>query len=656
MFSDYIDFKENGIFDDILEDLINLNINSNVMIMKIEFDTYKVIKSFNNIKLSSKEIDVFYRLCYEKIKKEKEKIVIEKNKNVIVSYPIFLSSGDLYGAIGIIYKEKSNNLKTVEILLNNFKKIIELRINKKYTDDKCKILFDNDLSGIITYETFNNGVTFNVKNINRKAEIINDFKAENIINNEVIDIGVLDVIRKVYKTNEANHFLSILNMKDGERRSIENHVFKMSNNEIVIFCSDLTNQKKYENEVMLIKERLELAINKNNLGMFDLNVKTKEIEVNLNLKDMINVYKKENIDFLKEWKLRIHKDDYEKVGKETYKNMDGIIDFFDVEYRIRVEDNSYKWIKTTAKIVEYIDGLPSRLIGLCQDINERKILEDILKKRNSLFQQAFNESNEAIALLDNNTCIIQVNKSFEKLFKYNNENIIGMNIDDLIIPKNLDDEGKVYSKKVFDGEDIKMECIRRDSSYKNIDVSLYAFPIKLENGGNGVCAIYNDISKRVIEEDKIKYLSTHDQLTGIYNRNYYQVELERLNKSRKLPISVIIADIDKLKYVNDNYGHIEGDNYIKTIVSIIRDTLRGEDIFARIGGDEFAIILTETSKRESQMIIDRINKKVDKISSNFKYKMGVSMGVATEEGEEDSLEMLVIKADNKMYCNKSTKK
>ncbi len=279
-----------------------------------------------------------------------------------------------------------------------------------------------------------------------------------------------------------------------------------------------------------------------------------------------------------------------------------------------------------------------------------------MKKKNSLFQQAFNESNEAIALLDNNTCIIQVNKSFEKLFKYNNKSIIGMNIDDLIIPNYLDNEGKIYSNKVINGEDIKIECIRCNKNSENINVSLHAFQLKLENGAIGICAIYNNISKRVIEEDKIKYLSTHDQLTGIYNRNYYQVELERLNKSRKLPISVIIADIDKLKYVNDNYGHTEGDNYIKTIVDIIKDVLRGEDIFARIGGDEFAIVLIETSKKESEMIIDRINEKIKQMSAKFQYEIGISMGVATEEEEIESLELLVIKADNRMYKSKNSKK
>jgi diguanylate cyclase (GGDEF)-like protein/PAS domain S-box-containing protein len=390
--------------------------------------------------------------------------------------------------------------------------------------------------------------------------------------------------------------------------------------------------------------------------MFDWNIETNEVEVNLNLEKMIDVYKKENVEYLKEWRFKIHKEDYRKVREETQKCVAGKIDFFDFEYRIKLKDDRYKWIKNTGKVVESINGKSSRLIGICQDVNERKILEYKLKKKNSLFQQAFNESNEAIALLDNNTCIIQVNKSFEKLFKYNNENIIGMNIDDLIIPNYLDNEGKVYSNKVINGEDIKIECIRCNKNSENINVSLHAFQLKLENGAIGICAIYNNISKRVIEEDKIKYLSTHDQLTGIYNRNYYQVELERLNKSRKLPISVIIADIDKLKYVNDNYGHTEGDNYIKTIVDIIKDVLRGEDIFARIGGDEFAIVLIETSKKESEMIIDRINEKIKQMSAKFQYEIGISMGVATEEEEIESLELLVIKADNRMYKSKNSKK
>ena len=102
-----------------------------------------------------------------------------------------------------------------------------------------------------------------------------------------------------------------------------------------------------------------------------------------------------------------------------------------------------------------------------------------------------------------------------------------------------------------------------------------------------------DITARKKEAERIKYLSFHDGLTGLYNRAYFEEELKRLDTPRQLPLSFIIGDLNSLKLVNDSYGHRFGDAMIIRAAKIIKKYCRDEDVIARWGGDEFVILLAE---------------------------------------------------------------
>ena len=167
-----------------------------------------------------------------------------------------------------------------------------------------------------------------------------------------------------------------------------------------------------------------------------------------------------------------------------------------------------------------------------------------------------------------------------------------------------------------------------------------------------------DITENKIKEKEIQYLSFHDEMTGLYNRRYFENEIKRLNSSRKLPITIMISDLDNLKYVNDNFGHQEGDNYIITAAQMIADSTREEDIVARIGGDEFAFILPETDSRGAKKIYQRIKEKQSKYlkQNNVIDIFSISIGYAVKNKKELSLEEIFKKADQKMYENKAKNK
>ncbi len=163
-----------------------------------------------------------------------------------------------------------------------------------------------------------------------------------------------------------------------------------------------------------------------------------------------------------------------------------------------------------------------------------------------------------------------------------------------------------------------------------------------------------DIIKK--SQKKLKYLSFHDELTGLYNRRYFENEMERLNDSRKYPISVIVGDIDNLKEVNDLMGHKAGDKYIKKVADVFQRYLRSEDIVARIGGDEIAVILPDADEKTAEMICSRIEEKCKDINSNEKYQLlfRVSMGHHTVNSSSEDLGHAFTEADKKMYENKNS--
>ena len=151
------------------------------------------------------------------------------------------------------------------------------------------------------------------------------------------------------------------------------------------------------------------------------------------------------------------------------------------------------------------------------------------------------------------------------------------------------------------------------------------------------------------QNKRIKYLSFHDEMTGLYNRRYFENKLDELKNPERHNLSVIIADINNLKVINDNHGHKKGDQYIKSAANLLQSELRKKDIISRIGGDEFAIILPDTNKNECAQIIKRIKKRVKRHPDKY---FSIAFGYIYNSSNYKSLEEMINAADRKMYHNK----
>jgi diguanylate cyclase (GGDEF)-like protein len=151
--------------------------------------------------------------------------------------------------------------------------------------------------------------------------------------------------------------------------------------------------------------------------------------------------------------------------------------------------------------------------------------------------------------------------------------------------------------------------------------------------------------------EEVIYLSYHDQLTGLYNRRYFEEELIRLDVEKNLPLTIVMADMNGLKLINDSLGHSMGDRLIKKVSEVITKGCRKDDIVARLGGDEFVILLPKTDSNETKKIIKRIENIAleEKVGS---VNISISFGYESKTSIEEKIEEVLKKAEDCMYKKK----
>ncbi|MDR5659243.1 diguanylate cyclase [Serpentinicella sp. ANB-PHB4] len=171
----------------------------------------------------------------------------------------------------------------------------------------------------------------------------------------------------------------------------------------------------------------------------------------------------------------------------------------------------------------------------------------------------------------------------------------------------------------------------------------------------GVMGTFEDITERKVIEEKMKYLSFHDHLTGLYNRRFLEEEINGLDKEINLPISIIMIDINGLKLMNDAFGHKSGDLLIQKVAEGIKQSCRKEDIIARVGGDEFIVLLPKTNAKEVEKVITSIHLGLQKKKING-INISIASGTETKTNNHQSINDLLKKAETYMYKKKTEKK
>ena len=195
--------------------------------------------------------------------------------------------------------------------------------------------------------------------------------------------------------------------------------------------------------------------------------------------------------------------------------------------------------------------------------------------------------------------------------------------------------------------EIRQKCKSGDVIWVEIS-SKYRFN---EAGDIEIVGVSRNIEERKKTEREVLFLSYHDQLTGLYNRRFYEEELNRMNFRSNMPLSLVIADVNGLKLTNDAFGHFAGDDLLKKFTSILNKELRAEDVAARIGGDEFVLLLPQTDSATVEVLVARIKERIRRSKSDYAI-LSVSFGWAVKETAEEEFAALFIQAEDNMYHTK----
>lgn len=166
---------------------------------------------------------------------------------------------------------------------------------------------------------------------------------------------------------------------------------------------------------------------------------------------------------------------------------------------------------------------------------------------------------------------------------------------------------------------------------------------------NNQLEAYNEEIKAANEE--VLYLSYHDRLTGLYNRSYLDDEINKLENNNQVPVSILMGDLNKLKLVNDAFGHREGDKILLKAAEIIKSVCREGDVAGRWGGDEFLIILPDTDRQQAKELLQNIKELCKKTWDNL-IPVSISLGLAVKEETAEDLEEIIKNADDEMYEDK----
>jgi len=257
------------------------------------------------------------------------------------------------------------------------------------------------------------------------------------------------------------------------------------------------------------------------------------------------------------------------------------------------------------------------------------------------FKTIFDNMDDGLVLIDRKENVLKLNPASQKIFHTSINKVAGKPVNYLLA--GLDENPNVF----LGNKDLKIGNYRSQYFYNTRQTE-----IKSDRGKPlGKVIVLRDITKIRKAEENIKYLSFYDKLTGVYNRAFFDIELKRLDAARQMPLSLVIGDLNGLKIINDAFGHLHGDELIRKIADILKACFRKEDIVARWGGDEFSVLLPNTSYSTTMQIVDRVHKKCIECSTDTML-ISISIGVATKENANENIEELLKKAEDKMYRHK----
>ncbi len=326
----------------------------------------------------------------------------------------------------------------------------------------------------------------------------------------------------------------------------------------------------------------------------------------------------------------------------------------------RLKDGSERFALLSANLLT-LHGEP-HIISVTRDNTAIKQIEVALRASEEKFRYMAENSSDVIWHLDDNFCFTYISPADERIRGFTRDEVIGTPVWSLLTPEGIEYVKLSNAQRLANeqhgvkGSTIRyeLEQICKNGSWIWTEINVTAH---YDQSGEltGYHGVTREISDRKRLEKELEQRATTDELTGIANRRHF-LELARNEIQRtlqfKYPLALALIDIDHFKRVNDSYGHAAGDQVLLMWTRLCQNNIRQIDVFARFGGDEFVLLLPETTGEQAYDIMNRIclALRTEPVHLNEKLiSISISSGIASLVSETDTLDMLLERADRALY-------
>lgn len=297
------------------------------------------------------------------------------------------------------------------------------------------------------------------------------------------------------------------------------------------------------------------------------------------------------------------------------------------------------------------------LFSIIFDVTDRERYKEELVREKELLRTTLLSIGDGVVTTNKDGLITALNRAAEAITGWRQKEVYGKPFATVFKLINETTEREIddpVSKVLRTGRTVGLAnhtaLITKDG--RQVPIADTAAPIRDEKGRTfGVVMVFRDVTREKAHQEQIRYLSYHDPLTGLYNRRFMEEQMRQHNLERNLPLAVILGDVNGLKLANDVFGHHEGDKLLKKAAKAIKASCRKKDIIARWGGDEFLILLPNTTEQVAEDIIARIIKNCDRYNHGT-VQLSIALGSAVKHKGSTSLAAVVKEAEERMYRRK----
>lgn len=674
------------------------------LIMRIRDDEIEVFVSSktrgNPYKVGDREVVENSGLYCERVIKTGQKLLVsnalkskewENNPDIkfnliaYLGFPIKLPDGGVFGTICILDDKENYFSDRIIQLMKSMADLIEgqLRLEKMADESRLKNIEINESLEKLRQTKVELEDFFNISldllcianvdgkfiRVNKAWEDILGYPVKDLEQKRFLDFVhpedmeiTLDAISKLKSQKKIYGFTNRYKARDGTYKYIE---WRSHPKGDLIYAAarDMTERVLIEEDLKNMNEQFELAVRGSNDGIWDWNIKTNTVYLSPKWKEQLGFSNDELENDFDSFERLLHPEDKKSVLRKLEMYIDGESDNYDNEFRMVHKDGSYRWIRSRGKAIRDGSDRALRMAGSHTDITESKQDEQALRKSEEMYRLIAENISDVILVFNmNKNKIVYVSPSVKQLMGYTAKETMGKELKEIVAQESLESimddskRGMKRFKKNPDKPNMHMNEVQvKCKTGKVVWVEISSRFRYNSSKDIEVVTSARNIDDKKKDRDKILYLSYHDQLTGLYNRRFYEEELVRIDLMENYPISLVIIDLNYFKLTNDTYGHAKGDDLLKKFANILRKELRSNDVIARIGGDEFVILLPKTSCKSIEGIIQRIDKRIS-LEGTKEIPLSASFGCETKCSRDESWDYIFKQAEDKMYEDKTRRK